>query len=177
VTVETIGDAAPLQLSPRIVEAINKARAAKPGKVIAAKRLLSRDVLVTADSPSTKALLEEETGWTRVIAGRARVKVRRFMVMAHAVKVSKVDLKEQTKFISNLEAQNPSLKSRVKILRVAWRSKILKLRKTHGSLLIEVRTPREAIILVQEGLFHDGELKDCELFIEDCILTQCFHCQ
>ncbi len=34
----------------------------------------------------------------------------------------------------------------------------------------------EANILVQEGLLHDGELKDCELFIEDCTLTQCFRC-
>jgi hypothetical protein len=34
----------------------------------------------------------------------------------------------------------------------------------------------EANILVQEGLLHDGELKDCELFIEDCTLTQCYRC-
>ncbi len=96
--------------------------------------------------------------------------------MAHAVKVSRVDQKEQTNSISNIESQNPSLKSRVKILHVSWHLKTLKSGKTHGPLFIEEGTPGEAIILVQEGLLHDGELKDCELFIEDCTLTQCYKC-
>ncbi len=69
VTVETISNAAPQQPPLQIVEAINKARAGKSGSVIAARRLPSRDVLVTANSPSTKALLEKESEWTKVIAG------------------------------------------------------------------------------------------------------------
>jgi hypothetical protein len=32
----------------------------------------------------------------------------------------------------------------------------------------------EANILVQEGLLHDRELRNCELFIEDCTMTQCY---
>ena len=176
VTVKRSSDAAPLQPSPRVVEAINKARAGKPGKVIAARSLRSGDVLVTADTPATKALLEKDTAWTTAIAGSERVQGHRFMVMAHAVKVSRVDQKEQAKSISNIESQNPSLMSRVKILCVSWRVKTLKRGKTHGPLLLEVGTPMEANILVQEGLLHDGELKDCELFIEDCTMTQCYRC-
>ncbi len=57
VTVETIGDPVPQQPSPQVVQAINKARAGTTGKVMAAKCLQRRDVLVTANSPSTKALL------------------------------------------------------------------------------------------------------------------------
>ncbi len=30
---------------------------------------------------------------------------------------------------------------------------------------------------MQEGLLHDGELKDCELFTKDCTVTQCFKWQ
>jgi hypothetical protein len=60
VTVQTIGDAKLLLSSPRIVQAINEVRAGLPGKVVAAGRLTSGDVLVTADCPSTKALLEQE---------------------------------------------------------------------------------------------------------------------
>jgi hypothetical protein len=30
---------------------------------------------------------------------------------------------------------------------------------------------------VQEGLLHEGELKDCELFHSDCNLTECFRCR
>jgi hypothetical protein len=98
------------------------------------------------------------------------------MVMAHAVKVSRVDQNEQAKSITNCESQNPSLKSIVRILCVSWRLKTLKCGKTHGPLLLEVGTPGEANILVQEGLLHVGELKDCEHFIQDCTLTQCYKC-
>jgi hypothetical protein len=119
VTVQPIDKLVPQQLSPRVVEAINKASAGRPGKVIAARRLLDGDVIATADSPHTKSLLEQDTSWTTVIAGRAHVKGQMFMVLAHAVKVSWVDTKEQAKSISNLESQNPSLKSHVKILRIS----------------------------------------------------------
>jgi uncharacterized protein YaiI (UPF0178 family) len=104
-------DAAPLQPSPRVVEANNKARAGKPGKVIAARSLKSGDVLVTADTPFTKALLEKVTAWTAAIAGSKLFQGHRFMVMAHAVKLSRVDQNEQAKSISDIASQNPSLKS------------------------------------------------------------------
>ncbi len=91
VTVKRSSDAAPLQPSPRVVEAINKARAGKPGKVIAARSLKSGDVLVTADTPSTKAHLEKDTAWMTVISGSQRVQGHKFMVMAHAIKLSRVD--------------------------------------------------------------------------------------
>ncbi len=68
------------------------------------------------------------------------------MVMAHADKVSRVDPKEQAKSISNIESQNPSLKSRVKILRVFWRVKTLKRGKTDVPLPLEVGTPMDASI-------------------------------
>jgi hypothetical protein len=59
-----------------------------------------------------------------------------FMVMAHAVKLSRVDETEKAKLISNTVSQNPSLKSRVKTLRVFWRVKMLKWGKMHVPLLI-----------------------------------------
>jgi hypothetical protein len=111
---------------------------------------------MTADCPTSKALLEQESKWTTVIAGKVRINGHHFMVMAQAVKISRVDPKEQAKFISSLEAQNPSLKSRVIVLHVAWCSPTFKRGKMHGPLLIEVRSHGEANILVQEGLLHEG---------------------
>jgi hypothetical protein len=176
VTVKRSSDAAPLQPSLRIVEAINKARAGKPGKVITARIVNSGDVLVTADTPSTKALLEKYMAWTTAIAGSESIEGHKFMVMAHYVKLSRVDQNEQAKSIPNIESQNPSLKSKVKILRVSWCVKTLKRGKMHRPLLLEVVTPMEAYTLVQEGQLHDRELKDCELFIEDCTMAQCYRC-
>ncbi len=91
VNVTRTSNAAPLQLSPGAVEAINKARARKPGKVIAARGLKSGDVLMTADTASTKALLEQDRAWMTVIASSEHVQGHSFMIMAHAFKVSRVD--------------------------------------------------------------------------------------
>jgi hypothetical protein len=93
---------------------------------------------------------------TTAIAGSECVQGHRFMVMAHAVKVSRVDQKEQAKSILNIESQNASLMSRVIILCVSWRVETLKRGKTHGPLFLEMETHREANILAQEGLLHDG---------------------
>jgi hypothetical protein len=46
----------------------------------------------------------------------------------------------------------------------------------HGLLLLEVGTPEEANISMQDGLLHARELKDCKLFMEDCTMTQCYKC-
>ncbi len=91
VIVKTISDAAPQQPPAQVIEAINKTRAGKQAIVIAARRLESGDVLVTADSRPTKALLEQEREWTKVIAGKMHVESHRFMMLAHSVKVSRVD--------------------------------------------------------------------------------------
>ncbi len=47
------------------------------------------------------------------LASSARAKGCYFMVVVHAVKISRVDTKEQAKSISSLEALNLVLKSRV----------------------------------------------------------------
>jgi hypothetical protein len=99
------------------------------------------------------------------------------MVMVHAITVSRIEYNERAKSISHIMSQNPSLHTSIKILHVSWHLKSLKHGKTHGPLLLEVTTPEEANILMQEGLLHDGELKDCKIFIEDYTPTQCFKCQ
>jgi hypothetical protein len=72
-TVTVIGDLKPSLTSERLVESINAARSSNAGKVLAARRLKSGDICVTTDSHETKTLLEEEEGWTQVIAGQTKV--------------------------------------------------------------------------------------------------------
>ncbi len=98
------------------------------------------------------------------------------MAMAYAVKVSQVDQQEQAKSISNIESQNPFIRSKVIIFCIYWHMKMLKRGKKHGPLFLEVGTSCEAKTLVQEGLLHDWELKDCERYIQDYTLTQCYRC-
>jgi hypothetical protein len=50
----------------------------------------------------------------------------------------------------------------------------IKEQKLHGIFLLEVSTPCDVKMLVEESLLHDRELKDCRLFHDDYNLTQCF---
>ncbi len=70
---KTLSNATPLQPSLCDVEVINKTKGGQPGRVKAARSLTSGDVLITADSTSIKALLEQDTAWTTVIAGKTRI--------------------------------------------------------------------------------------------------------
>jgi hypothetical protein len=62
VTVEPVAEPEPTQASKRVDKAIDKVRVSLPGKAVAARRLRGGDVLVTAESHSTKNNLEEDTG-------------------------------------------------------------------------------------------------------------------
>jgi hypothetical protein len=116
VTVNNICDAALLQPSLCVIEAMNKTRAGKSDKAIAPRTLQSRDVLVTANTPSTKALLEQYKTWTTCIASSTRVQGHRSMIIAYTVRVSTIDRSEQAKYIFNNSSQYSFLKSRVIIV-------------------------------------------------------------
>jgi hypothetical protein len=60
VTVTVIVDPKLTQTSQRLVESINAARSSKAGKVLAARKLKSRDICITTDSHETKTLLEQD---------------------------------------------------------------------------------------------------------------------
>ncbi len=62
--VKVVDDPKPSQTSGRLVESINAARSTKAGKIVAAQKLESGDIVITADSEVTKNLMEQEKGWT-----------------------------------------------------------------------------------------------------------------
>jgi hypothetical protein len=175
--VKVIDNPLPNQTSEKLVESINNARSSKAGEVLAARKLKSGDIAIIADSHETSKLMEEEEGWTKVIAGRTKVKGRRFTVMADVVRTNRIEVANEEKVLAELQAQNPLLKGKVKFLRVARQKRTLKDGKLHGPLLINVGTPEEANTLVTEGLVHNPDLKNCKLFHSECQMTLCCKCQ
>jgi hypothetical protein len=85
--------------------------------------------------------MEEEEGWTKVIATRTKVKGRHFTVIAYSVRTNRIEVTNQEKALAELQAQNPLLKGKVKFLRVAWQKRILNDGKLAEPLLIDVGTP------------------------------------
>jgi hypothetical protein len=97
--------------------------------------------------------------------------------MVHSVRTNRVKTADQEKAIAELQAQNPQLKNKVKFLKLTWKTKTLKSGKPYGPLLTDVETPDEANIMVEEGLLHGKEPKECEIFGSECNMTQCYKCQ
>src|SRR4051812_1276151 len=49
--------------------------------------------------------------------------------------------------------------------------------KAVSCLIVNVASPQQANMLIDEGLLFQSKLKKCELYHKDCHLTQCFNCQ
>jgi len=162
----------------QIVEEINKLKGSTvPGKVLAARRLPSGDVLITTDTAETKEQLERSERWLPAVSQTAKINRRKFTVLVHGVRMSALDCSKQDAAIKELLGQNQHLRGRVEFLRVRWPRRAVKLGKPVSHLIIDVATPAQANLLIDDGLLFHSELKDCELYHGDCRLTQCFNCQ
>jgi hypothetical protein len=76
----------------QIVEGVNKAKSqAIPGKVLAARRLPSGDVVITTDTEDTKRQLEKDGSWLAAVGQGAQVNRRKFPVMVHGMRISSID--------------------------------------------------------------------------------------
>jgi hypothetical protein len=97
--------------------------------VLAARRLPSRDVTVTADTAETKEQLERDSSWLLAVSQTAEINRRKFPVMVHGMRVSSVDCSNQENAIRQILGQNRHLSSRIEILRVQWPKKAVRLGK------------------------------------------------
>ena len=161
----------------QIVEGINKMKDSSiAGKVIAARQLPSGDVLVTTDTAETKEGLERDPKWLPVINQAAKINRRKFTVIVHGMRVAALDCSKQEEAIRQLLGQNTHLKDSVEILGARWPKRALKKGKPNTHLIVDVASPAQANLLINEGLLFHSELKNCELFHGDCRVTQCFNC-
>jgi hypothetical protein len=148
------------------------------GKVIAARRLPSGDIVLTTDSVDTKRQLEAETTWLQALGEGSQLNRRKFPVLVHSVSLKDFDAKQQEQTIKRIYDSDHRLRqAKVEILRVHWPRRSLRAGRTRGALIIDTASPEQANWLVDEGLLWRSELMQCELFHGACNITQCFKCQ
>ncbi len=104
-----------------------------------------------------------------MIASETKVKRQQFRVTVHNVSTNRIETANQKKPLAQL-------KDKVKFLNLTWKRQTLKAGKLHEPLSTDVGTPEERDTLVLEGIFYDDELKNCELFYSERIMTLCFKC-
>jgi hypothetical protein len=93
------------------------------------------------------------------------------------MRTAAIDCSKQGEAIQQILGQNAHLRGRIEILRAHWPKKAIRLNKAVTYLILDMATPEQANLLVDEGLLFQSELKECELYHGDCRVTQCYNCQ
>ena len=124
-----------------------------------------------------KEQLEKNISWLSVIDSAVQVNHRCFSVIIHDMQIIFIDCSKQQKVISQLMKQNKHLQNVIEILHVCWSHKAVKQEKTVMCLIMNITSSKQINLFIDEELFFQNELKQCELYHEDCRLMQCFNCQ
>jgi hypothetical protein len=70
------------------IEQLNKA--GLKGQIEAVRSLPSGDLILTTDVEATQTEWLQNTEWLQVLRGRARIKKREFIIIAHGIRVNQV---------------------------------------------------------------------------------------
>lgn len=103
---------------------------------MAIRGLPSEDLILTADEEETRTEWLLDTQWLQVIGGRAHVKKREFIVIAHGIRFNQVQ--DQARAKEETYKQNTKLQGCVEIPRLMWKKKLLRSGRTTGPLHISV---------------------------------------
>ncbi len=118
----------------------------------------------------------EEESWTQVLGKRARIVTRTFGIIAHAVRIDSINMKEKEGVMEQIRAKNTASIPGLDIKWIGWLSKPA-LGKKESSLVIECKTAAQANGAIEEGLAIGAELHRCTLYNPACKQKQCFNCQ
>ena len=146
-------------------------------EILTIKKLPSEDLLITTTRTESRLILEKSSEWLHVIAPSARVKRTTFTVFAHSIRKSDINITQQLQTATKIQEQNQRAHPGLEILRVSWPKGSEKNGKKVGSLIIEVPTATAANRLITEGLVFGNEIKECERFVREARVTQCYNCQ
>lgn len=146
------------------------------GEVVAARLLPSGDVVLTTDSPETARTLRNRAEWSSVLGATARVKRPRFTVLVKHVAKDAIDCSDQEIARRTIHAQNARLHGVIDFLHVGRSTRDANRGKKTVSLIIDVATPQQANLIIEEGLILQSVIHEVEVFHRDCVVTRCYKC-
>ncbi|WP_375449372.1 hypothetical protein [uncultured Nostoc sp.] len=141
-----------------------------------ARKLKSGDIAIhTANEMETKKLVEEES-WTQVLGKKARIVTKTFGVIAHAVRIDFINMKEKEVVMEQIQSKNIASIPDLDIKWIGWLSNPASGKKK-TSLVIKCKTAAQANGAIEEGLVIGAELHRYTLYNPPCKQKQCFNCQ
>lgn len=162
----------------RVVPMLNQAIAQfSGGRVEAARALPSGDLILRVDSVQTQQELHKQSGWTEALGAGTRLNRPRFTVLVKSVHQDALDCSNQEVARGTLSKQNPYL-SGIELIHVGReRSRQADSPTRASTVLVDVASPQEANLIIQEGLVLGYVHHSVELFHRDCRVTRCYRCQ
>lgn len=161
-----------------LLEAIRRKEPRKATEdILTVRKLPSGDLLITTTRTESRLELEKNSEWLQVIAPSARVKRTTFAIFAHSIRKNDINVSQQLQAATKIQDQNRRLHPELEVLRVSWPKGSEKNGKLVGSLIIEVPTATAANRIITDGLVFNHEIKECERFVKEARVTQCFNCQ
>ena len=149
----------------------------KADEMTSVRRLLSENIRVHIRFKKTKMRLQKSENWIKKIVESAIVQRRTYVVLARDVKIKNMNIFNQNKVIQQLIEINAWLHDDLRIERVFWSFKIIREEKVYFTLTIEVVSAKMINRLINDDIIEDYKNKDCEIFVKECRMTQCFNCQ
>ena len=137
--------------------------------------MASGDLLIGTTTEEAKKGLEEDQQWLRGLSASATIRRKVYTVMAHGIRVARVNTTNQASAIVEIERQNRALHPGLKIERVSWPKTVEG--KPVSTLHLDLFCPMAANRLLEKGLLEDLCAHTCEVFNQAAHLTQCFRCQ
>lgn len=146
------------------------------GSVVAARVLPSGDAVLVADTSEMATALKERTGWEASLGAGTVQKKTRFTVMVKHVARDALDCTNQEAARKGLLAQNERFNGLVEVIHIGRSARVGQQGKA-GALLIDVSTPQQANLLIDEGVILQSVYHDVEVFDPECLVTRCYKCQ
>ena len=162
----------------RVVPMLNQAIAQfSGGRVEATRDLPSGDLILRVNSVQTQQELHKQSGWTEALGAGTRLNRPRFTVLVKSVHQDALDCSNQEVARGTLSKQNPYL-SGIELIHVGReRSRQADSPTRASTVLVDVASPQEANLIIQEGLVLGYVHHSVELFHRDCRVTCCYRCQ
>ena len=139
------------------------------------RKLPSGDILISTESQEAKSFLEKDSTWiTTIFTKEAIVQPKRFPILVHGVRTSDIQPEDLSKTCQAIQSSNPSLSKQITILRAYWSKKAISQKKLVTSLHLDLATPKQANLLIENGLVLGHRLHEVEPFLADTVIAQYF---
>ena len=177
VQVKDANDAAGIRRVARteLLSRMKSAGNSHTAEIVEVRRMASGDLLVGTTTEAARQGLEDNQQWLQALSGSAIIKRKIYTVVAHGIRLTRVNTASQAEAIADLERQNRALHQGLRIERLTWPRSAEG--KPASSLHIDLMCPKAANRLLDEGLLEDLCIHTCEAFNRAARLTQCFRCQ